>query len=344
MDNESYNDVNMAGSLFGAASQMGATMYGFIKLDDFARGTKIVEQAKHTASLTGKTLTEVAGDVRFNLNLPFSGKLDGKFGKKTTEIFKGVGWSNSYEALNNSSAMSPHSIQSAFKANNKDMLKIFKEAGASEDEIKSITNVLNKKSSGSKLSNFFGSKGAYSGSIDDVGKHILKEKGVNLTDDVGKEFLGAMEKYGSKLKGSPHLIGKEGIGLSINLTTMAKASPKLFSALGKVARLANIAGQAYFVYDIAKSTGDAIIDSNKNSIKRKRMEENKILRENGMSYEQSTSMNETVMNRRIEGSYQASLERSILKEALSAGNKVNELMRTSLGGFSDSLNVTSIYR
>ena len=82
MDNESYSNVNMAGSLFGAASQMGAMMYGYMKLDDFARGTKIVEQAKHTASLTGKTLTEVAGDVRFNLNLPFSGKLDGKFGKK----------------------------------------------------------------------------------------------------------------------------------------------------------------------------------------------------------------------------------------------------------------------
>ena len=145
MDNESYNDVNMAGSLFGSASQMGAMMYGYMKLDDFARGTKIVEQAKHTASLTGKTLTEVAGDVRFNLNLPFSGKLDGKFGKKTTEIFKGVGWSNSYETLNNSSAMSPHSIQSAFKANNKDMLKIFKEAGASEDEIKSIISSSKEK-------------------------------------------------------------------------------------------------------------------------------------------------------------------------------------------------------
>lgn len=342
--NDSYekNEAGAAGSLFSMAAQTGAMFYGYMKLDDLARGTKIIEQAKKTSSITGKTLEEVAGNVYTRFNVPFGGKLDGAFGNKTTELVKGVSWSNSLKTLDETAELTTHSINSAFKANNKDMLKIFEKAGASKDEIKEITKIIETRNKGS-LKNFFGSKKAFSGTVDDVAKNILKDKGLSLTDDAGKSFLNIMNKYGGKLKGSPHLIGGQtGIGLSLNLTTLAKTSPKLFSALGFAARATNIIGQAYFAYEIAKGAGDFMINKNKNSESHRRQNERKTLKENDITYAQASSFNETVLNRRVEASVQASIERDVLTQALSAGNKVNEVMRSALGGYSDNLTPSKI--
>lgn len=330
------------GSLFGSLAGAGATIYGYMKAEEFARASKIVEQGQVTAKALGKNVDEVVGQVYTHLNLPFSGKLDGKFGKTQSMISNNVfSFSRSIKETN-AVSMTSHNIVESFKHSNKDMLEIFKTAGASDDEIEVISKVISKKGNTSKLRKFFGEKNAFSGNMDDAVKTILKEKGLDSADDVAKNFSKVLQKYGGKLKGSAHLAGKAGIGLSINLTALSKSAPVLFKSLGLASRVFTGVGALTFAFDAVKAAGDIAIHTNKKSNKYRTMQEQKALIEGNMDYAQASSHNDIVMSRRTEGSYKASVERSVLRQALSAGSQVNELMKSALGGYNS--NFSTKYR
>lgn len=179
-----------------------------------------------------------------------------------------------------------------------------------------------------------------------VNKKKNVAKILSKTDDTGELLI-------RKVKPNVGQIVNKGFGFVANFTKGSQAALQKGGFLGNASYRAQQVGRLglkvlghglnlWMAYDIAKMSGNLIVNTYKNSDSYKEKEEKHSMARSNLTYEQMSSFNDSVLSARISNDNSINEERVLVSRSIAAGKNVNEYMKVALGGYSDVLSVNKI--